>query len=84
MKLVTISAILSELYETREERSKSKFSGVYLVDDVYRVHLDAFIPKVFSVDKTIWDDVASVVEIAFPLTMKWDSQSLWLTMKDPK
>jgi hypothetical protein len=84
MRLVTIAAILSELYETREERAKSKFSGVYLEDGVYRVHVDYFVPRAFRVDKTLWDDVASVVEIAFPLTMKWDKQSLWLTMKDPK
>jgi hypothetical protein len=84
MRLVTIAAILSELYETRKERSKSKFSGVHFVNGVYRVHIDSFIPRVFWVDKTIWDDVASVVDIAFPLTMEWDTQSLWLTMKDPK
>jgi hypothetical protein len=84
MKLDTITAILTELYETREELSKNKFSGVYFVKGVYRVHVDSFIPRVFSVDKTIWDDIAKVVDVTFSQTMEWDQQTLWLTMKDSK
>lgn len=88
MKLQTISAILSELYEHRLELSKSKFSGVYCVESgVYRVHVSKFIPECFSSGHghDYFADIVNVINIDFyGIEMSFDTQSLWLTIKDSK
>lgn len=86
MKFPMITAILRELYETRKELSNNKFSGVHFVNNAYRVHIDAFIPRIFNVGdgQTLWNDIRTVINIEFHSVMEWDSQTLWLTMKDPK
>jgi hypothetical protein len=82
MKATLISDILQELYDSRVRLSKQKFSGVYEVDGVYRVHEASFIPKVWNMDDELIETIGKVVDINFHRTMEWDAPSLWLTMKE--
>lgn len=74
-----IKEIMNHLYESRDDLAKSKFSGVHLIDNVYRVHQSAFIPRVLDDDATS-GNIEDIVQVCFSNEMSWDSQSLWLTM----
>jgi hypothetical protein len=77
--LSTIATILRHIHKNRKELSESKSSGVHAINGVYKIHESNFIPRALAA--TLKDtDIRDVVDIAFPLSMEWDSQSLWLTM----
>jgi hypothetical protein len=77
-----IVALMTFLYENREELSKDKFSGMHKVDDVYRIHKSSFVPKLLNsravdVDRTI----AAVADIYFHNKgLEWDQSSYWITI----
>lgn len=84
----TIQANIEYLVEHREELSKNKFSGVHFLPDfeggaAYRVHKGSFIPRALDVNRDINTNIALVVgRTEFECDVKWDSQSLWLTIAE--
>ena len=83
-----IQSLVEYVVEHAEELSKNKFSGVHFItdfegtgNDVYRVHKEAFIPRVLEVSKSIDADIALVVgRTEFECDVKWDAPTYWLTI----
>lgn len=78
-----IKAILKQLYKDRDNLAGNKFSGVRYVNDVYRIHMDKFIPGfMLYTRKDIYDMIGQIVDETFGEKAEWDSHSLWLTFLD--
>ena len=87
-----ILAIMTYLVDNVEVLSKDKFSGVHLVndflgsgEDAYRVHVDAFIPKLFVHFTQVNKAIEAIVKVkTFSRGVEWDAQALWLTIDKDK
>ncbi len=77
-----IVALMTYLYENREELSKDKYSGMHKVDNVYRMHKSAFVPQILNSRLTDVDNsIAAVADIYFHNKgMTWDAASYWITI----
>jgi len=80
-----INSILSYLDQNKALLAADKWSGVYKVDGVYRVHLLSFSPRMINytrADINVSDVIAEECK-QFP-NMTWDPQTLWLTIENHK
>jgi len=76
-----IRSILAFLDQNKAELAVNKFSGVYKVNGVYRIHETSVIPKIMDVklgaaSKVIKEECEQFTNMTF------DANSLWLTITE--